>query len=81
MTVDHHQWSADTAKQPTAILPLILYQNWMNLDPIDLRGADLSVYLRGDDLKCWRQGMLLLGPHDLESLAPDFAAERNLTDL
>ena len=53
----------------------------MNLDPIDLRGADLSVYLRGDDLKCWRQGMLLLGPHDLESLAPDFAAERNLTDL
>lgn len=50
VTVDHQQWSADTPEQPISILPLILYRNWMNLDPIDLRGATLSVYLRGDDL-------------------------------
>lgn len=51
VTVDHHQWSADTPEQPVSILALICYRNWMDMGPIDLRGADLSVYLRGDDLK------------------------------
>ena len=51
VTVDHHQWSADTPEQPVSILALIHYRNWVDLEPVDLRGADLSVYLRGDDLK------------------------------
>ena len=51
VTVDHYQWSADTPEEPVSILPLIHYRNWMDLEPLDLRGADLSVYLRGDNLK------------------------------
>lgn len=47
----HHQWSADTPEQPVSILALIHYRNWVDLGPIDLRGAQLSVYLRGDDLQ------------------------------
>jgi len=51
VTVDHHQWSADTPEQPVSIQALIHYRNWTDLEPLDLRGADLSVYLRGDELK------------------------------
>ena len=53
VTVDHHQWSTDAPEQPVSILALIHYRNWMNLNPIDLREAELSVYLRGDDLKSY----------------------------
>jgi hypothetical protein len=48
--VDHTRWSADTPEKPLSILPLIFYRNWMNKDPIDLREAAMSVFLRGDDL-------------------------------
>ncbi len=48
--VDHVRWSADTPENPLSILPLLHYRSWMNLDPIDLRNAQVSVYLRGDDL-------------------------------
>ena len=48
--VDHRQWSADTPESPVSILPLLAYRNWVGLDPIDLRGAEVTVYLRGDDL-------------------------------
>jgi len=51
ITVDHRQWSADTPESPVSILPLLLYRNWVNLGPIDLREAELTVYLRGDNLK------------------------------
>jgi hypothetical protein len=48
---DHRRWSADTPEQPLSILPLIYYRNWMGDDPIDLREAEVSVYLRGDNLR------------------------------
>jgi hypothetical protein len=48
---DHTRWSADTPEQPLSILPLIYYRSWVNEDPIDLRGAEVSGFLRGDDLK------------------------------
>lgn len=51
VTVDHHQWSADTPEDPVSILALIHYRGWVNGDPLDLREAQLSVYLRGDGLK------------------------------
>jgi len=48
---DHTRWSADTPEQPLSILPLLYYRSWMNEDPIDLRNAEASVYLRGDNLQ------------------------------
>jgi hypothetical protein len=51
---DNTRWSADTPEKPLSVLPLIFYRRWMNLDAIDLRDAELSVSLRGDDLKLWQ---------------------------
>ena len=48
---DHTRWSADTPEKPLSILPLIFYRGWINEDPVDLRNACVSVYLRGDSLK------------------------------
>jgi hypothetical protein len=48
---NHRRWSADVPESPVSILPLIFYQRWAGADPIDLRGAEVSVYLRGDDLQ------------------------------
>lgn len=48
---DHRRWSADTPEDPLSILPLLFYRNWVNEDPIDLRNAEVSVYLRGDNLR------------------------------
>jgi hypothetical protein len=48
---DHTRWSADTPENPLSILPLIFYRKWVDADPIDLREAEVSVYLRGDDLQ------------------------------
>jgi len=48
---DHTRWSADTPERPLSILPLLFYRNWVNEDPIDLRNAEVSVYLRGDNLQ------------------------------
>jgi hypothetical protein len=48
--VDHARWSADTQEKPLSILPLIFYRGWVDADPIYLRGAEVSVYLRGDQL-------------------------------
>ena len=48
---DHRRWSADTPEKPLSILPLLFYRNWVNKDPIDLRNAEVSVYLRGDNLR------------------------------
>jgi hypothetical protein len=50
---DNTRWSADTPEKPLSVLPLIYYRHWMNLDPVDLRNTELSVYLRGDELKLW----------------------------
>ncbi len=48
--VDHTRWSADTPEKPLSILPLLFYRRWINAGPIDLRDAEVSVYLRGDGL-------------------------------
>ena len=48
---DHTRWSADTPEKPISILPLIRYQSWIGEGPIDLRGAELGVSLRGDGLQ------------------------------
>ena len=47
---DENRWSADTPEHPLSILPLIFYRKWINEDAIDLKEAEVSVYLRGDDL-------------------------------
>lgn len=48
---DEKRWSADTPEVPVSILPLIYYRSWVNKGAIDLREADISVFLRGDHLK------------------------------
>lgn len=48
---DQCRWSADTPEKPLSILPLMHYRNWIGKDPVDLRNAELAVYLRGDDLE------------------------------
>ena len=48
---DQARWSCDAPEKPLSILPLIVYRSWTDEDPVDLRGGELSVYLRGDDLK------------------------------
>ena len=48
---NHRRWSADVPENPVSILPLIFYQRWAGTDPVDLRGAEVSVYLRGDGLQ------------------------------
>ena len=47
---DHHRWSADTPEKPVSILALIHYRDWVGADPVDLRGSEVSFYLRGDGL-------------------------------
>lgn len=44
-------WSADVPERPVSILALILYRSWVGEDPVDLREAEVSVYLRGDGLQ------------------------------
>lgn len=48
--VDNTRWSADTPEKPLSILPLLFYRRWISADPIDLRNAVMSVYLRGEEL-------------------------------
>ena len=47
---DQSRWSTDTPERPISILPLIFFRRWIGKDPIALREAKVSVYLRGDDL-------------------------------
>jgi hypothetical protein len=48
---DHRRWSADTPERPLSILPLLFYRNWVGEANVDLRGAEMAAYLRGDDLR------------------------------
>ena len=48
---DNTRWSADTPEKPLSILPLLSYRSWVDDGPLDLRGAEVSFYLRGDGLK------------------------------
>ena len=87
---DHKRWSADVPENPTSILPLIYYRRWINEGPLDLREAELSVYLRGDNLhllgaECY---FWILGPtrwhyksHPLHISDGDWASEPNRLTL
>ncbi len=48
---DETRWSADTPESPVSVLPFITYMHWMGHEPLDLREAQVSVYLRGDALE------------------------------
>ena len=48
---DDSMWWIDTPETPNSILPFIIYRNWVGGEALDLRGATVSVYLRGDGLK------------------------------
>ena len=48
---DEHGWSADTPENPISVFPFTLKRNWIGGGPIDLRNAEVSVYLRGDGLQ------------------------------
>ena len=48
---DECRWSADTPESPVSILPLMVNRSWVGGDALDLRNAELSVYLRGDSLE------------------------------
>ena len=87
---DHKRWSADVPENPTSTLPLIYYRRWINEGPLDLREAELSVYLRGDNLhllgaECY---FWILGPtrwhyksHPLHISDGDWASEPNRLTL
>jgi hypothetical protein len=47
---DQTRWSTDVPEMPISILALISYRRWTGQEPIDLREAKVSVYLRADDL-------------------------------
>ena len=47
---DQTRWSCDAPEKPLSILPLLAYRNWTDEDPVDLRGTELAVHLRGDEL-------------------------------
>ena len=48
---DEHGWSADTPEDPISVFPFDLRRQWVGEGPVDLRNADVSVYLRGDGLE------------------------------
>ena len=50
---DQSRWSTDVPERPISILPLIFYRGWIGEDPLDLRQARASVYLKGDDLRLY----------------------------
>jgi hypothetical protein len=47
---DDSRWRIDTPENPHSILAFIIYRRWVEEDELDLRDAELSVYLRGDGL-------------------------------
>ncbi len=48
---DEHGWSADTPEDPISVFPFDLRRNWVGEGAVDLRNAEVSVYLRGDGLE------------------------------
>jgi hypothetical protein len=47
---DDSKWRIDTPEEPDSILPFIIYRTWVDANALDIRGAKLSLYLRGDKL-------------------------------
>jgi hypothetical protein len=50
---DQHGWSADTPEMPISVFPFTLRRSWMGTGegPFNILDAEVSLYLRGDDLK------------------------------
>jgi len=40
---DETHWSADTPESPISVFPFLLYRSWTGLNPLDLRGSQISV--------------------------------------
>src|ERR1051325_874667 len=47
---DDSRWRIDTPENPHSILSFIHYRRWLKGEPVDVRDAEVSVYLRGDKL-------------------------------
>ena len=47
---DDSQWRIDTPESPNSILAFIIYRKWVSGLALDLREAEVSVFLRGDGL-------------------------------
>lgn len=47
---DDSRWRIDTPEKPESILAFFTRRSYARLGPVDLRGAELSVHLRGDKL-------------------------------
>lgn len=47
---DDSRWRIDTPENPDSILSFIVYRSWVGESSLDLRDAELSFYLRGDNL-------------------------------
>ena len=47
---DDSQWRIDTPESPNSILAFIIYRKWVQAPALDLREAEISVFLRGDGL-------------------------------
>jgi hypothetical protein len=48
--VDDSRWSVETPEGPHSILAIMTWRQWYLRGPVDLRGATMSVHLRGDEL-------------------------------
>ena len=47
---DDSRWRIDTPEEPDSILAFIYYRKWVGGPKLDLRNAEISVFLRGDGL-------------------------------
>ena len=47
---DDSRWRIDSPEQPNSILALIYYRDWVGGPRLDLRNAQVSLFLRGDGL-------------------------------
>ena len=47
---DDSRWRIDTPEKPNSILAFIIYRAWVKGGELDLRNAEVSVCLRGDNL-------------------------------
>jgi hypothetical protein len=50
VTADGSRWGVDLPEDPDSILAFITYRGWVQAGPVDLRNANVSLYLRGDEL-------------------------------
>jgi hypothetical protein len=88
---DETRWSADTPESPVSLLPFLTYTHWFGQGPLDLREAQVSVYLRGDELqtlgaKCYfwvvgPGGRWHLNSHPLTITEGEWAKEPNVFTL